>query len=65
MRWRDAHPAVAVFLAWDLYGRTIFRDREMPRSRFEAFLWELPVLLIACLTLIVGVLLMFGLIGSS
>jgi hypothetical protein len=64
-RWRDAHPAIAVFLAWDLYGRTIFRDRDMPRSSVEAFLWEMPILLIACLTLIGGVLLVFGLIGPS
>jgi hypothetical protein len=49
----------------DLYQRTILHDRAMPRTRLEALLWEAPLLLIGALMILVGILLMLGLIGSS
>jgi hypothetical protein len=41
----------------DLFTRTLFRDRAMPRSRSEALLWEAPLLLLNLAVMALGLIL--------
>ena len=62
-RWQQAHPAVAVFLAWELFARKLFRDRARPAHKWEAILWEAPALSFGAFGVIVGALLAVGVVG--